>query len=55
MTVLELLDREILKLEAALEYATVKPNVKEDEIVNIQTKLDLKREIRDIVRRSLAV
>lgn len=55
MTVLELLDKEILKLEASLEYATVKPNVSEKEIADIQTKLELKREIREIVREALAV
>lgn len=55
MTTLELLDKEIRKLEASLEYAKVKPNANKEEIANIQTKLDLKREIREIVRKALAV
>lgn len=57
MTTLELLDKEILKLEASLEYATVKPQSmkSEEEIEKIRTMLELKREIREIVRKSMAV
>lgn len=55
MTTLELLDKEIRKLEASLEYAKVKPNASEQEIANIQEKLKLKREIREIVQMSMAV
>ena len=55
MTTLELIDKEIRKLEASLEYAKSKPNASEEEIANIQTKLELKREIREIVWKSMAV
>lgn len=49
---LDLLDKEIRKLEASLASAQNKPNVSEEEISNIQTKLDLKRGIREIVEDS---
>lgn len=57
MTPLELLDREIKKLEAALEYAMVKPKTmkSDEEIDKIRTMLDLKREIREVVRKALAM
>lgn len=52
MTAIELLEREIRKTEASLYYAQIKPNVSVFEIVNLQEKLRLKREILEIVRKS---
>lgn len=49
---LDLLDKEIRKLEASLTSAQNKPNASEEEISNIQIKLDLKRRIREIVEDS---
>lgn len=52
MTAVELLEKEIRKVEASLHYAQIKPNACEVEIKNLQEKLRLKREILEIVQRS---
>lgn len=55
MTELELLDKEIRELTFAEIRAEQKPNVSKQELDNIHTKLQLKRNIREIVRRELGV
>lgn len=49
MTELQLLDKELKKLNYAIHNTSRKPNATEDELHNLQTKLELKQHIRDIV------
>lgn len=54
MEALELLDKEIRKVEYSLKHALVKPHANPVEIRNLEEKLKLKFEIRDIVLKSMA-
>lgn len=49
MTELELLDKEIKKINYAIYNTSRKPNATEEECRNLRTKLELKRNIRNIV------
>lgn len=53
MTELDLLDKEIRELTFAEIRAERKPNVSKQELANIHTKLQLKRNIREIVKKDL--